>query len=148
MLIALPPIAFHSKNYCRQHELIYKTENEMVVDYINNLRLEDYIGKHDPKDVVVLADSGYDDKNIENAISGRKWRFIIALKKTRSVNSERAYCTTARSKGWSNIDELFKNQRRVEWQPIRSVLDSARRKRMGFRIRQIVGYLAGKIRIV
>jgi len=150
MLIPLPPIAFHSKKYCRQNGLDYKTENELVVDYINYLNLEHYIGKHDPKEVIVLADSGYDDKKIENAISGRKWRFIIALKKTRSVKSEKKYSNTSKSKGWTHIDVLFKNQRRVKWQTIRIFMDSPRRKRMDFRIRQIVGYLryVGKVQLI
>jgi len=40
--------------------------------------LEDYIGAHDPHDVVVLADSGYDDKKIEMAIVNKHWNFIIS----------------------------------------------------------------------
>lgn len=150
MLIPLPPIPFHSKKYCRQNDLDYKTENELVVAYINQLNLEDYIGEHDPKEIIVLADSGYDDKKIENAISGRKWRFIIALKKTRSVKSEKTYCNTSKSKGWTHIAELFRNHRRVKWQTIRILVDSPRRKRMDFRIRQIVGYLryAGKVQLI
>ncbi len=67
-LIPLVPIPFYSKSYCRQHKLKYQTENALVVEYINDLNLQDYIGAHDPKDVVVLADSGYDDRKIEEAI--------------------------------------------------------------------------------
>lgn len=150
VLIPLPPIPFHSKKYCRQNGLDYKTENELVVDYINNLDLENYIGKHDPKEVIVLADSGYDDRKIENAIFGRKWRFIIALKKTRSVKSEKEYSNTSKSKGWTHVAVLFKNQRRIKWQTIRILMDSPRRKRMDFRIRQIVGYLryVGKVQLI
>jgi hypothetical protein len=48
--------------------MTYKTENALVVEYINNLNLNDYIGPHNPKEVVVLADSGYDDKKIQKAI--------------------------------------------------------------------------------
>ena len=150
LFIPLPPIPFHSKKYCRQNDLDYKTENESVVEYINNLDLHNYIGKHDPKEVIVLADSGYDDKKIENAICGRKWRFIIALNKTRSVKSEKTYCNTSKSKGWLHISVLFKNQRRVKWQTFRIFTDSPRRKRMDFRIRQIVGYLryVGKVQLI
>jgi hypothetical protein len=35
--------------------LQYKTENESVVEYISNLKLEDYTGPYDPKDVIVLV---------------------------------------------------------------------------------------------
>jgi len=67
-LLPLPPIPFYTKSYCRKHQLKYKTENALVVEYIDNLNLKDYIGAYDPKQVIVLADSGYDDRKIENAI--------------------------------------------------------------------------------
>jgi hypothetical protein len=37
-----------------------------VVEYIQKLNLEDYIGSYDPREVVVLTDSGYDNKKIQN----------------------------------------------------------------------------------
>jgi len=150
MLIPLKPIAFYSKRYCRQNNPAYKTENESVVEYINNLNLNDYVGEHNPKEVIVLADSGYDDQKIENAIAAKKWQFIIALKKIRSVKSEKANSDTTKSKWWCHIAVLFKNHRRLKWQPIRIVTDGPRRKRMDFRIRQIVGYLryVGKVQLI
>jgi len=150
VLIPLPPIAFHSRKYCRQNDLTYKTENEAVVEYINNLNLQDYIGEHNPKEIIVLADSGYDDKKIENAIAAKKWRFILALKKTRSVKSEKQHCNTSKSRGWTHIAALFKNHRRVKWQTIRIITSGPRKKRMDFRIRQIVGYLryVGKVQLI
>jgi len=35
--------------------------------------------------VVVLTDSGYDNKKIETAIANKRWNFIIALGKTGCV---------------------------------------------------------------
>lgn len=67
-LIPLPPIPFYTKSYCRKHNLTYRTENDLVVEYIDHLNLENYIGNHNPQHVVVLADSGYDDRKIETAI--------------------------------------------------------------------------------
>ena len=67
-LIPLTPIPFYTKSYCREHNLKYQTENALVVQYIDQLNLQDYIGAHDPKQVVVLADSGYDDRKIQKAI--------------------------------------------------------------------------------
>jgi hypothetical protein len=64
MIIPLPPIAFHSKKYCRKNNLKYKTENESLVEYLAQLNLQDYVGDHNPDEVVVLAHSGYDDKKI------------------------------------------------------------------------------------
>jgi hypothetical protein len=149
MIIPLSPIPFHSKKYCRKNGLTYKTENELVVEYITNLNLEDYIGKHNPKDIVILADSGYDDKRIENAIAEKGWKFIIALNKTRSVKSEKKYSNTPKSRGWSHVSEFFRNHHRPGWQTVRISTDSSKRKRMDFRIRQIIGYLryVGKVQM-
>jgi len=150
MVIPLPPIAFHSKKYCRENRLEYKTENESVVEYITNLNLEDYIGNYNPKEVIVLADSAYDDKRIENAIAEKKWNFIISLNKTRSVKTGKQYSNTPKSRGWSHVAELFRNHRRVKWQTVRIFTGSAKRKRMDFRIRQIIGYLryVGKVQLI
>ena len=43
--------------------------------YIKQLELDEYIGAHDPRDVLVLTDSGYDDKKIENAIINKQLEF-------------------------------------------------------------------------
>ena len=45
-LIPLPPIPFYSKRYCQEHNRQYHTEHELVIDYIEQLCLEDYIGAH------------------------------------------------------------------------------------------------------
>ena len=150
MIIPLPPIAFHSKKYCRKNNLKYKTENESVVEYLTQLNLQDYIGDHNPDEVVVLADSGYDDKKIENAIIQKGWRFIIALKKTRSVKTEKQYCNSPISKRWSHVAALFKDHRRTPWKTVRIFTDSPKRKRMDFRIRQIIGHLryVGKAQLI
>src|SRR5919199_506304 len=73
MLIPLKPIPFYSKRYCQAHELAYHSEHERVVAYLRTLDLEDYIGAYDRREVLVLADSGYDDKKIEKAIADKGW---------------------------------------------------------------------------
>ena len=78
ILIPLRPIPYYSKRYCREHALAYQTEHERVVDSLSTLHLADSIGAYDPRDVIVLADSGYDEKKIENAIVNKRWNFIIA----------------------------------------------------------------------
>ena len=150
MLIPLQPIPFYSKNYCRKNKLQYKTENESVVEYVTNLKLEDYIGPYAPKDVIVLADSGYDDKKIENAIARKKWKFIIALNKTRGVKTQTQYSNTPKSKDWNQVGVLFNNCRKIKWQTNRIFTSSSKRKRMEFRIRQIIGYLryVGKVQLI
>ena len=41
-LIPLRPIPFYSQRYCRDHKLTYRTEHDLVVEYIEQLNLEDY----------------------------------------------------------------------------------------------------------
>ena len=150
ILIPLRPIPYYSKRYCREHALDYQTEHELVVDYLTHLHLEDYIGSYDPRDVIVLADSGYDDKKIEQTIVNKRWTFIIALKKTRSVKSETFYLTTPLSRQWCPIATFFRNHRRLKWTTIRVMTNGRKRKRMEFRIRHTLGYLryVGQVRLV
>jgi len=150
VLIPLPPIAFHSHGYCREHDIPYKTEHEHVIEYIESLNLYDYIGPHDPKKVVVLADSGYDNKMIENAIVRKGWIFIFALKKKRSVKSEKEYENLPKS-DWRRVEQTFKNHRRVKWVTVYVLKNRpGKKKRMEFRIRQIMGYLryVGKAQLI
>src|SRR5262245_49735322 len=96
MLIPLKPIPFYSKRYCQAHALAYHSEHERVVAYLRELDLEDYIGAYDRREVLVLADSGYDDKKIEQAIAQKGWHFIILKRCTRSSSKPRSYEETMR----------------------------------------------------
>ncbi len=151
LIIPLVPIPFYSKNYCKQKGIVYRTANAVLVEYIDSLDLVKIIGDHSPKDIVVLADSGYDDKKIENIVLKKGWDFIIALKCSRGVKSVFEYKNTPKSGGWAKIADFFWRQRRLKWVTIRIfVTKSSKRKRMDFRVRQTVGYLknVGKVRLV
>jgi hypothetical protein len=101
MIIPLLPIAFLSRNYCRQKNLEYKSEHKRVIDYLQSLDLSEYIENYKPEEVVVLADSGYDDKRIQKVILSRGWDFIMAVKKRRSVKSNAQYLKTSSKEGWA-----------------------------------------------
>jgi DDE family transposase len=150
MLIPLRPIPFYSKRYCQAHALDYHSEHERVVEYLRTLDLEDYIGSYDRREVLVLADSGYDNKKIEHAIADKGWNFIIALGTTRSVKSEALYLTTPKSQQWCHIDTFFRCHRRLKWNTIRLTTNGNKRKRMDFRVRHTSGYLryVGKVELV
>jgi Transposase DDE domain len=149
MLIPLPPIPFYSKRYCQTHNLAYHSEHERVVTYLRTLDLEDYIGAYDRREVLVLADSGYDNKKIEKAIADKGWRFIIALSKTRSVKSEALYLSTPPSRQWCHIDTFFRRHRRLKWDTIRLATNGNKRQRMDLRVRHTSGYLrsVGKVEL-
>ena len=150
MLIPLRPIPFYSKRYCQTHGLAYQSEHARVVAYLRTLDLEDSIGAYDRREVLVLADSGYDDKKIEKAIADKRWNFIIALSKTRSVKSEALYLTTPTSQQWCHIDTFFRRHRRLKWDTIRLATSGNKRKRMDLRVRHTSGYLrsVGKVELV
>jgi len=150
MLIPLRPIPFYSKRYCQTHGLTYQSEHERVVEYLRVLDLADYIGSYDRREVLVLADSGYDDKKIENAIANKGWNCIIALGTTRSVKSEALALTTPTSQQWCHIDTFFRRHRRLKWNTIRLATSGNKRKRMDFRVRHTSGYLryVGKVELV
>jgi hypothetical protein len=141
ILIPLRPIPFYSQRYCVDHNQAYLTEHEQVVNYLSNLSLDEYIGSHRSRDVVVLTDSGYDNKKIETAIADKQWAFIMALSKTRSVKSETLYRTSPKSKQWSSVELFFRHHRRLKWSTIRLMTNGSKAKRKEFRIRHTMGYL-------
>src|SRR5215470_8618148 len=150
ILIPLKPIPFYSKSYCQAQGLTYQSEHERVVAYLKALDLEAYLGAYDRREVVVLADSGYDDKQIEQAIAQKGWNFIIALGKTRSVKSTALYLSSPKSKHWFHVDTFFRRHRRLKWDTVRLGANGNKRKRMDFRIRHTTGYLrhVGKVELV
>jgi hypothetical protein len=150
ILVPLRPIPFYSRRYCREHDLTYQSEHERVVDYLEALNLEDYLGPYDRRDVVVFMDSGYDDKTIEKAIAAKQWHFLMALCNTRSVKSERLYLTTPKSKQWCSIATFFRNHRGLKWQTIGIPTNGSKRKRLEFRSRDTIGYLryVGRVQLV
>jgi hypothetical protein len=141
LLIPLRPMPFSSQRYCRARKLAYRTEHDRVVEYIQQLPLEEYIGSYAPREVVVLMDSGYDNKKIQHAIATTPWHFLVALGKTRSVKAALRSCTIPQSTQWSHIALFFRNHRWLKWQTIRIPTHGTKRKRMEFRTRDTIGYL-------
>ena len=142
-IIPLPPIPFYSKTYCKANGMTYMTEHDRLAEYLKNLNLDDYIGTHISKDVIVLADSGYDCKKIQNIILERKWHFIIALTSNRSVKSEAKFARTPKSSDWDQVEPFFKDQCCLGWQTIRILTGSPKKKRLEYRIRHTIGFLKG-----
>jgi Transposase DDE domain len=150
MLIPLRPIPFYSKPYCQAQGLAYHSEQERVVASLRTLDLEDYIGAYERREVRVVADSGYDNKKIEQAIADKGWHCIIALSKTRSVTSAALALTTPHSQQGCHIDTFFRRHRRLKWDTIRLTTRGNKRKRMDGRVRHTAGYLryVGKVEVV
>jgi hypothetical protein len=143
-LIALDPIAFLTKNECKRRKVHYRTEHEQVREYLEKLDLTQYLGHHDPAEVVVLTDSGYDNKTIQNTILGRGWDFVGALKSNRSAKT--CHADPHKSLGFCQIRELFSRVRRYapsETVRIDTAANTKKKKRKTFRVRRIEGYIRG-----
>ena len=121
-----------------------------MVEYLRALVLEDSIGSYDRREVLVLADSGYDDKKIEKAIANKGWNFMIALGATRSVKSAARSVTTPTSRQWCHIATFFRRHRRRKWHTMRLVTHGNTRKRMDVRVRHTSGSVryVGKVALV
>lgn len=142
-VIPLPPIPFYSKNYCRAQNLKYETEHDRLITYLHALDLTIYVGPHDPQNVVVLTDSGYDVKKLQKSIQSQGWHFLGALKSKRGVKSPTHYAKTGTSTPWTGVTEFFRTHRRVPWQTISVPTTCPKHARMEFRVRQTTGYLKG-----
>jgi len=102
---------------------------------VRNFSLESFGVKIPSKEIVVLTDSGYDCKELQNAILSRGWDFISALKCRRQFSST--------PKEWDRVDKYFEDGRR-SWKSVR--IESCRGKKIKLRqynYKQRVGFLKG-----
>jgi hypothetical protein len=140
-VIPLPPISFFSKNECKRRGILYKTEHEHIIAYLGKLHLGHWLGAHSAKEVVVLMDSGYDNKKILQVIKGRGWDFVCALKTNRCAKTFAA--SERNERKWYQIHALFKAvKKQAPWMNIRVTADKGK-KRKEFRARRLEGYLKG-----
>jgi len=137
-VVPLPPIPFLTKKKCRELGQRYKTEHERVVEYLSALNWAEVLPGVSPAEIVVLMDSGYDNKKLENFILSKGWDFCVSLKKSRAVKTD--------TQGWQSVESLFQRTRRIGlWQTIRHQASGGRRKRREFRVRTLIATLKGVI---
>ena len=140
-LIPLRPLPFYRQRACRDHPLPYRTAHALVVEDMTPLHLEDYRGAHDPPQVVVLTESGDDNKKIHKAIAAKRWHCMSALGKTRRVQSATRVLATPKSQQWGHMATFFRHHRWLKWPTIRLPTKGTKRKRMELRARDPLGYL-------
>lgn len=140
-IVPLPPIPFFSKNECKKRKIEYKTEHEHLLKYLESLALADYVGIYSPDEVVVISDSGYDDKKLQKIILLRGWDFMSALKITRGTKSSSGKDPI--QKAWQRVDDLFWTTRKqAPWKTIHLTTNGGKKRRR-FRVRKLVGYIKG-----
>ncbi len=133
-LIPLPSISFLTKNYCKNKKIQYQTEHYKLIEYLNCLDISELISESTADDVVVLMDSGYDNKKLQKTILEKGWSFVVSIKKTRSFSTQGFLFKTV-------LDVFRGATKHSPWQTIR--LKDSKNKRKEFRIRQLFGYLKG-----
>jgi hypothetical protein len=105
-VVPIETIPLYTKKYCRENKKRYRTENEIVQDWIVSLEEKQMLSKEQLKSVLFLLDAGYDDKDIQKSIKGIGANFVVAIKKNRSVAGKQ-------------VAELFRCNRR--WFPSVSI---------------------------
>lgn len=140
-VIPLPPIPFYSKNECKRRKIAYKTEHERILEFFQNFDLTEYVGEYFADEVVVLTDSGYDDKVLQAAILAKGWDFVSSLKANRGAKSLHAHA--AGKKKWPRVDDLFWATRKTSpWKTVVVPTDGGKKRRK-FRARKLVGRIKG-----
>ena len=136
-IIPLRPIPFWSKNECKRRGVPYETEHDRLKVYLEQLNLAAVVGSCEAHEVVVLTDSGYDNKSLQNVIISRGWDFLTTLKISRAASSSN------QSIEYRRIDDLFwATRKQSPWKTIRVETDG-RKKRRKFRVRKLQGYIRG-----
>jgi len=132
-IIPLPPIPFYTRKYCKEKNLKYQTEHERILDFLTMADWAGLLPGVDPRGIVVLMDSGYDNKELETFIQFQGWNFVVSLKASRTVHT--------RTQGLQNVVNLFKVTRKIGlWKTIR-MIGGTRRKE--FRVRTLSAFLKG-----
>ena len=136
-IIPLSPIAFLSKNEWKRRGIAYETEHDRLIVYLDELNLAAVVGIYEADEVVVLTDSGYDNKRLQNAIVSKGWDFLTALKISRGATAAN------QSLQYRRIDDLFwATRKQAPWKTIRVETDGGKKRRK-FRVRKLRGYIKG-----
>ncbi|MDQ3230342.1 MAG: transposase [Pseudobdellovibrionaceae bacterium] len=105
-IIPLSVLAHYSQEYCENNGYTYKTENELVIEWLNWLHASNLFAKDDIKHLHFVCDAGYDAKKVQKAINRIGCHFTMCIKSSRLIEG-------------LSIEEYFCRQRIIPWQSIR-----------------------------
>lgn len=133
--IPLPPIPFLTEEKCKELGQDYKTEPNRIIEYLTNIGWKSFLPGVQPEEILVLTDSGYDNKVLQRFILSQGWGFAGSIKKTRSVRTQ--------TQEWQSVVELFQNTRKIgPWQTIRHRTNGGKKRKLA-NIRTLIGSLKG-----
>jgi hypothetical protein len=122
-IVPLSVLAHYSKEYCEENGYTYKTENELVIEWLNWLHASNLFAKDDIKHLHFVCDAGYDAKKVQKAIHRLGCHFTMCIKSNRLIEG-------------LSIEEYFFRQRIIPWQSIRLFAEKDGKKvRKEYRIR-------------
>jgi hypothetical protein len=122
-IVPLSVLAHYSREYCEQHGYTYKTENDLVIEWLNWLHASNLFAKEDIKHLHFVCDAGYDAKKVQKAINRIGCHFTMSIKSNRLIEG-------------LSIEEYFRRQRIIPWQSIRLFAEKDGKKmRKEYRIR-------------
>ena len=104
--IPLGTLAHYTRDYCEEQGLDYKTEAQMVKDWIHWFPSSGLVTKDQIKHIHFVFDSGYDVKAIQCAVNRIGSHFTMSIKTNRIVDG-------------INVKEYFRRHRHLPWQTIR-----------------------------
>lgn len=134
VLVPLPPIPFHTKKYCRENGIKYRTEHSNIIKYLEASPILALTPGVKAEEILFLMDAGYDNKKLQRFIRSLGHDFVGSLKKTRSVKTE--------TQGWSKVCDLFNRARKnAPWKTVR--VKTSKGKQRSYRIRELRGNLKG-----
>jgi len=122
-VVPLSALAHYSRAYCEEHGYTYKTENDLVIEWLNWLHASDLFPKDDIKHLHFVCDAGYDAKRVQKAINRIGCHFTMCIKSNRLIDG-------------LSIEEYFCRQRIIPWQSLRLFAEKDGKKvRKEYRIR-------------
>jgi hypothetical protein len=133
--IPLPPIPFLTEKKCKELGQEYKTESKRIIEYLRKFDWKGFLPTVRPEEIVVLSDSGYDNKALQRFILSQGWGFVGSIKKTRSVRTQ--------TQEFQSVEELFQNTRKIgPWKTIRHRTNGGKKRKLA-NIRTLIGSLKG-----
>jgi hypothetical protein len=133
--IPLPPIPFLTEEKCKNLDQEYKTESKRIIEYLKIFDWNGFLRGIRPEEILVLSDSGYDNKALQRFILSQGWGFSGSLKKTRSVRTQ--------TQEFQSVEELFQNTRKIgPWRTIRHRTKGGKKRKLA-NIRTLIGSLKG-----
>ena len=122
-IVPLSVVAHYSQAYCEENGYTYKTENELVIEWLNWLHASNLFAREDIKHLHFVCDAGYDAKKVQKAINRIGCHFTMCIKSNRLIEGQ-------------SIEEYFCRQRIIPWQSIRLFAEKDGKKvRKEYRIR-------------